>query len=187
MNSRTRGTPCGVFAIVAVLTKAAYAFCQEQKGAVLVRPAAAYLKEFLLRAKMKTSFLLENATVLAQTFDVNRIGIFRVVRWGNGISSQQERSPLLHNSCQLLVRHPDSETNIGLFARALRPLGNFKFSTAVARAIRLLFVLFTVDPLEAAKQAVKAASYQTVVETSKGGSKSVIGVTDLQVGFLIEL
>ena len=173
MNSRPRGAPCGVFAIVAVLTKAASAFAQKQSSAVLVRPAfpAAYLKEFLLRANVKASFLLEDTAVLAQTCDVNRnrIDILRTVRWGKGIFLRQERSPLLHNSCQLLAsqfeldRHPDSDTEIGLFNRALRLLGNFKCPTAVARAIRLLFVLFTVDPLEAAKQAVKAASCQAVV------------------------
>ncbi len=175
MNSRSRGAPDDVFAIVAVLTKAASAFCQKQKSAVLVRLAvpAAYSKEFLLGTKAKASFLLEDATVLTQTFDVNRIGIFRIVRWGKGIFSQPERSPLLHNAYQLLVsqfeldRHRDSEAKIGLFARALRPLGNFEFPTAVAHAIRLLFVLFTVDPLEAAKQAVKAASYQAAVGQMK--------------------
>jgi|GEM_PF-5711990 len=192
MNSRARGAPWGVFAIVAILTKAASAFYQEQKGAVLVRAAvpAAYSEESLLRTKVKASFLLENATLIAQTFDVNRIGIFRIVRWGKSIFFQPERSPLLHNSCQLLtsqfelVRHPDSQAKIGLFARALRLLGNFKFPTAVARpcnstALRAPHSGPVGSGKTSGQRSFISAGCGGSNETSKGGSKSVIGVTDL--------
>jgi len=168
MNSRARGAPWRTIAIVAILTKAASAFCQ-----VRAAVSAAYSKEFLLRNKVEASFLLESATVLAQTFDVNRIAIFRIVRWRKSIFSQPERLPLLHNSCQFLtsqfelVRHTDWEAEVALFARAREPLENFKLPTAVTHTTRLLFVLLTGDPLEAAKQAVKGASYQAAVVQMK--------------------
>ena len=164
MNSRARGAPWDVFAIGAALTKAASAFSQ-----VRATVPAVYSKELSLRPKVEANFSLENATVPAQTHDVNRIGIFRIVRWGKSMFSQLERPPLLHSSCQLIVsqfdlaRHPDSEAKIGLLTRALGPLGNLKFPTAVTHAIRLLFMLLAVDPLDAAKKAVKGALYPAAV------------------------
>ncbi len=191
MNSRARGAPWGAFAIVAILTKAVSAFYQEQKGAVLVQAAvpAANSTEFLLRAKTKASFLLEDATVLAQTFDVNRIGIFRMVRWGKSIFYQPERSPLLHNSCQLLTsqfelaRTPPrfGSKNCPICWGSKAPRG-FQVSHRGCPCNSTALRAPHCGPVGSGKTSAQRSFISGCGgsnETSKGGSKSVIGVTDL--------
>jgi hypothetical protein len=102
--------------------------------------------------------------------------IYRIVRWESQISFRPERSLLMLGASSLfgstwqLLATPlglllglEKEATVGLFTTVLTASGGIRFTTSVTRTDRPLLSLLTADPVEAAKRAIQAATYELAI------------------------
>jgi hypothetical protein len=122
------------------------------------------------------SLSVEGLQRLAATLGVEYVIIYRIVRWENQISFRPERSLVMLGASSLfgatwqLLATPlglllglEKEATVGLFATVLTASGGIRFTTSVTRTDRPLLSLLTADPVEAAKRAIQAATYELAI------------------------
>jgi hypothetical protein len=122
------------------------------------------------------SVSIEGLQRLAATLGVEYVIIFRIVRWESEISFRPERSLVILGASSLfgstlqllttplgLLMGLEKEATVGLFATVLTAAGGIRFTTSVTMSDRPILSLLTADPVEAAKQAIQAATYQLAV------------------------
>lgn len=122
------------------------------------------------------SLSVEGLQRLAATLGVEYVIIFRIVRWESQISFRPERSLVMLGASSLfgstwqLLATPlglllglEKEATVGLFATVLTASGGIRFTTSVTRTDRPLLSLLTADPVEAAKRAIQAATYELAI------------------------
>jgi len=122
------------------------------------------------------SLSVEGLQRLAATLGVEYVIIFRIVRWENRIAFRPERSLVMLGAGSLLgatwqmLATPlglllglEKEATVGVFATVLTASGGTRFTTSVTMTDRPLLSLLTADPVEAAKRAIQAATYQLAI------------------------
>ena len=164
MWSKGHGARGGIVVIVAILMRVVSTFRQRNRATAFVEAVISLPHGVRAWVRLR----IPEMAGFAQAFNGGHLGLLRMIRYGEGPFSQVKGSPWLYRPfkgrCSLLP-HP----------------GCLSESPAPRAAYRI-----PVGSGQTSGQGSVASGCGSSME-SKEESKSVIGVTDFQVGFLIEL